>query len=103
MNTKYSWPLLAAGILLINGCAQPDNEHTHEELGQLQLEIEQLTNEVGRLEFRIFELENRHPESSEMDADDQPIREEADKAAKQVVPSGKPGSADKGYDLTPAE
>ena len=46
---------------LISSCDRDNSQHTHDELTQLQGEFEQLANQVGRLEFRIYELENHHP------------------------------------------
>jgi hypothetical protein len=44
-------------VFLVGGCDQDNAQHHHDEMTQLEAELEQLGNQVGRLEFRIFELE----------------------------------------------
>ena len=44
-------------VFLVGGCDQDSAQHRHDEIAQLEAELEQLGNQVGRLEFRIFELE----------------------------------------------
>lgn len=46
--------------LLITGCDRSADEHDHAAIDELRMEIEQLTNTVGRLEFRVYELEDHH-------------------------------------------
>jgi hypothetical protein len=46
--------------LLIAGCERTTDEHDHAAVDELRMEIEQLTNTVGRLEFRVYELEDHH-------------------------------------------
>lgn len=52
----------SAAILLLaalaGACANDKNEQ-EQELQQMRMEIEQLTNALGRLEFRVYELENQ--------------------------------------------
>ena len=59
MNRNYLCAVALAAAAGLSGCDRPADEHNHAELEQIQLEIEQLTNQVGRLEFRIFELESQ--------------------------------------------
>ena len=43
--------------LAVSGCASDhDHSHTHDDLVS-RTELQQLENEIGRLEFRLFELE----------------------------------------------
>ena len=89
--------LATAGL---SGCDRPAVEHGHEELQQMQLEIEQLTNQVGRLEFRIYELENNQAGTAS-DA-------EADETLPTEVGNTTPSdellkTADGQYDLTPVQ
>ena len=44
-------------VFLISSCDRDNAQHRHDEIAQLEAELEQLGNQVGRLEFRIFELE----------------------------------------------
>jgi hypothetical protein len=44
-------------VFLVGGCDRDSAQHSHDEIAQLEAELEQLGNQVGRLEFRIFELE----------------------------------------------
>jgi phage shock protein A len=44
-------------VFLVGGCDRDNAQHQHDEIAQLEAELEQLGNQVGRLEFRIFELE----------------------------------------------
>jgi len=95
MNTLKLLAGVSTLLMLISGCEQTDNTRDDtqlKELTELRTEIEQLTNAVGRLEFRVYELENHHSTTGiEQPADMTPI-DEAEKV---------PGA--KRYDLTPAE
>jgi len=54
---------LAAAVLaicLVSACDRNNEQHSHDEVTALQADLEQLANQVGRLEFRIYELENHH-------------------------------------------
>ena len=59
--------------LLAVGCASDSSDNSQEEIEALRNDLDQLANAVGRLEFRIYELENYHPaaegavETSEVD------------------------------------
>ena len=53
-------------VFLVSSCDRDSAQHSHDEIAQLEAELEQLGNQVGRLEFRIFELEAQL--SSEMPA-----------------------------------
>jgi hypothetical protein len=44
-------------LFLISSCDRDSTQHSHDEIARLETELEQLGNQVGRLEFRIFELE----------------------------------------------
>ena len=80
-----------AALLSLTACGQQPAEQDGGDIEALQLEIEQLTNAVGRLEFRVYELENYH----------------ADPAASSPAqpPTAKPAAepTDRRYDLTPTE
>jgi len=65
MNRKFLCIIAIVVTAGLSGCDRPAIEHSHEEFQQMQLEIEQLTNQIGRLEFRIFELENNHASDAE--------------------------------------
>ena len=52
--------LAALVACLISSCARNSEPHSHDEVTELKSELEQLANQVGRLEFRIYELENNH-------------------------------------------
>jgi hypothetical protein len=89
--------IVTAGL---SGCDRPAVEHGHEELQQMQLEIEQLTNQVGRLEFRIYELENNLAGT----ASDTESTEELPTEAENTTASDESlNSADGQYDLTPVQ
>ena len=84
----------------LSGCDRPASEHGHEELQQMQLEIEQLTNQVGRLEFRIYELENNLAGP----ASDAEATEELPTEAANTTPTSGPLKTEDGqYDLTPVQ
>ena len=51
---------LVAASLSFAGCAREDSTTQQEEIDELRLELEQLANAVGRMEFRIYELENQN-------------------------------------------
>ena len=52
-------PLLVATAVFAAGCASDhDHAHTHEDLVS-RTELQRLENEIGKLEFRLFELENQ--------------------------------------------
>ena len=50
--------LAALVACLVSSCARNSEPHSHDEVTALKSELEQLANQVGRLEFRIYELEN---------------------------------------------
>jgi uncharacterized protein (DUF2141 family) len=52
--------LAALVTCLVSSCARNSGPHSHDEVTELKSELEQLANQVGRLEFRIYELENHH-------------------------------------------
>ena len=86
---------LIAGLttaLLLTGCTNGGDSATQEELAALRLEIERLTNEIGRLEFRVYELENRPT--------DAPGATAPEKTRKADQDSGQPAGE---FDLTPVE
>ena len=47
---------LALLFVTVTGCQPPDSQP---DTAELQAELEQLENQIGRLEFRVFELEQR--------------------------------------------
>ena len=62
MNTKASVTMvLVCAALALAACDRPDPR-----VDELQTEFEQLQNEVGRLEFRVYQLE--HPDGTAEEA-----------------------------------
>lgn len=87
---------MALVVCLVGGCDRESSPHTHEEINQLQTDLEQLANQVGRLEFRIYELENHHAS--------QPAADGAATESDAKIDSTVKTSAGKGrIDLTPVE
>jgi outer membrane murein-binding lipoprotein Lpp len=80
----------------VSACDRDNGEHTPEEIDQLQTDFEQLANQVGRLEFRIYELENN--QASQPPTDDAAADPDA-KGDSPVKPSAEKGR----IDLTPVE
>ena len=81
----------------ISGCGQKPTDSstaTQQEVAQLQMELDQLANAVGRLEFRLYELENHHGDTADMPAQTEPNISAHD--------NNEPDSG-KRYDLTPVE
>ena len=95
---------LAAAVLatcLFSACTRNSEQHGHDEVTELQAELEQLANQVGRLEFRIYELENNNMSAQSTDGDatavdDTDHRDESRSTAA-------PKTADGSYDLTPID
>ena len=100
MNKKLVCTIAILAIAGVSGCDRPAVEHGHEELQQMQLEIEQLTNQVGRLEFRIYELENNAAGT----ASDAEATEELMTEVENTMPTSGPLKTEDGqYDLTPVQ
>jgi predicted nucleic acid-binding Zn-ribbon protein len=88
---------------LAGACANDKNEQ-QQELQQMRTEIEQLTNALGRLEFRVYELENQ--QGSESSVDDQAADVTSENARGTGTISGTetaPESIGKRFDLAPVE
>jgi hypothetical protein len=84
---------------LIAGCERAPDEHAHAELDEMRVEIEQLTNTVGRLEFRVYELEDHHndvPVTRAPSSYDQEQDNSETEADERQADGG-------GFDLTPIE
>jgi len=95
MNKKLVYTIAILATAGLSGCDRPAVEHGHEELQQMQLEIEQLTNQVGRLEFRIYELENNVAGTA---SDALPTEVES------TTSTSEPNKTEDGqYDLTPVQ
>jgi len=63
-SSNRSAAIAAVSLLtavMVVGCAGDTSNGTQEEIDALRADLDQLTNAVGRLEFRIYELENYHP------------------------------------------
>jgi hypothetical protein len=92
--------LLAA---LAGGCANDKNE-PEPELAQMRMEIEQLTNALGRLEFRVYELENQQG-ASESAGDKAPDAIDQNAPATEAAPDTESATekSDKRFDLAPVE
>ena len=100
MNKKLVCTIAILATAGLSGCDRPASEHGHEELQQMQLEIEQLTNQVGRLEFRIYELENNHAGT----ASDAEATEELPTEVENTTSTSGPLKTEDGqYDLTPVQ
>ena len=100
MNSKLFSTIAMAVTVGVSGCDRPAIEHDHEEFQQMQLEIEQLTNQVGRLEFRIYELENNVAGA----ASDAAANTELPTEVENTTLSDEPlKTADGQYDLTPVQ
>ena len=65
MRSSSRSAALAAATLFtaitVAGCAGGTSDNAQAEIEALRQDLDQLTNAVGRLEFRIYELENYHP------------------------------------------
>ena len=100
MNRKLVCIIAIFVAASLSGCDRPTSEHGHEELQQMQLEIEQLTNQVGRLEFRIYELENNLTGT----ASDAEVTEELPTEVKNTTSTSRTLETEDGqYDLTPVQ
>ena len=100
MNRNLFCTVAVIVTAALSGCDRPAVEHDHEELQQMQLEFEQLTNQVGRLEFRIYELEN-NPAGTASDAE---ASEELPTKVENTIPTiGALKTEDGQYDLTPVQ
>jgi len=86
--------------LLVVGCDRDNGQHTNDEITQLQAEFEQLANQVGRLEFRIYELENQHSTQSPADGT---VESDAPASGAKVTSPEKPAANRGRFDLTPVE
>jgi uncharacterized protein (DUF2141 family) len=85
---------------LSSACASDSSEQ--KELAELRMEIEQLTNALGRLEFRVFELENQQSPAT----DDEPEAAAADNSTgtePAADPSAMQDQGNKRFDLVPVE
>ncbi len=86
-------------VFLVGGCDRDSAQHRHDEIAQLEAELEQLGNQVGRLEFRIFELEAQLSAGSPAGEASTEIR-----TPNSSIDRGTAVKTDDGhYDLTPAE
>jgi hypothetical protein len=93
--------LTAIGLAacLITSCDRNTGSGTDDQVNQLKVELEQLANQVGRLEFRIFQLENEHSlqeSGQDIDADNPTTPND-------TLTQEKITSADGQYDLTPVD
>ena len=93
MQTRNMNAFFLALVIAVAGCAQDGGgEHDHDN-AELRADLERLENEIGKLEFRIFQLENAGPGEAEPAPEaPQPTTEMPDP----VDDSGR-------YDLTPVE
>jgi hypothetical protein len=86
-------------VFLVGGCDRDSAQHRHDEIAQLETELEQLGNQVGRLEFRIFELEAQL--SAETSAGEATTEIGNPNSSNDRSTAAK--TADGHYDLTPVE
>jgi hypothetical protein len=90
MKTIPTKSLICFALLCfsITGCEPSDSQDSQPSTAELQAELEQMENQIGRLEFRVFELEQQLSENPAV--------------ATQKAPTAAP--ADQGrFDLTPVE
>ena len=87
---------IVAASLSFAGCAREDATAHQEEIEELRLELEQLANAVGRMEFRIYELENQNGAASPAPAEE-PLSSTGN------VPDVEQPASDGKFDLTPME
>lgn len=59
MRISYTRSALILLLATLTGACANDKGEQVQEIAQLRMEIEQLTNALGRLEFRVYELENQ--------------------------------------------
>ena len=94
--------LLAA---LLSACASGKDEQ-EKELAAMRTELEQLTNALGRLEFRVYQLENQQLPDGVKDSAEAEVtinsstNTAADPASDQSAPLRQ---SDKRFDLAPVE
>ena len=91
-STLAMTTIIGIASIALSACEAPQSQ---EDTADLRAQIEQLENQLGRLEFRIFELENAVGQQS---ADTATIIEPVAE-----VPATKPPAAAGRYDLTPVE
>lgn len=62
-SSRIAAVLVASFITTVvaTGCAGDSESAAQDEIDALRADLDQLANAVGRLEFRIYELENFHP------------------------------------------
>jgi len=88
MRYLHFLSLCAAAVITAACTAEQNSEQSHAEMVS-RTELERLENEIGKLEFRVFELEN------------QALSEPAQHFPKDQAPAIK--NLDGNFDLTPVE
>lgn len=91
--------LAALVTCLVSSCARNSGPHSHDEVTELKSELEQLANQVGRLEFRIYELENHH--SAQPSAGDAVAEPDDSYLGNNVAAPADTETNEGRYDLTP--
>jgi hypothetical protein len=96
--------MLILSLAVVAGACANDKSEPEQELAQMRMEIEQLTNALGRLEFRVYELENQ--QGAGQSGDDK-AADAMDQNAPATKPAPNTDSApeknDKRFDLAPVE
>ncbi len=105
MPTSLARPALVLLLAVLTSACDRDNNEQQQELAGLRVEVEQLTNALGRLEFRVYQLEDQLP----ADAVNEPATASGDQKAigSNAAPAAEESTAseqnDKRFDLAPVE
>lgn len=103
------WTLVARFMLILSlallaGACANEKSEPEQELAQMRMEIEQLTNALGRLEFRVYELENQQGAGQAGDAEAvDTLNQNAPAQGTASNTESSPEKNDKRFDLTPVE
>ena len=102
ISLARSAPVLLLAALAV-ACTNENKDQT-QELAQLRMEIEQLTNAIGRLEFRIYELESQQDTDEAVNDQAAGVRNEnavSTGATQEAEPA--PEKSTRRFDLAPVE
>lgn len=61
MTNSLARPALVMLLAALTSACARNSDEQQKELAEMRVEIEQLNNALGRLEFRVYELENQQP------------------------------------------
>jgi uncharacterized lipoprotein len=105
MSASLARPAFALLLVALTSACARDNNEEQKELAELRVEVEQLTNALGRLEFRVYELENQQPAAA-VNAPATPSGDpdtSGSRAAPAPEATAAPEQNDKRFDLAPVE